>query len=184
MSNDGRVDLGHWSIATTLVTVAKEAENLVTLILGYWYLIYGWVMGRGVDIGQLQLTMSIWRSNEYFLLVASDLNHVVRKIAVSRILYQCTVILLFDVFDVQNWNDSKMILIRPLLILKYNDNNKTSFHIKVTDIPEISDLIVVCVGMFWTFCQKGLWSRVICYQGAGLFNIRILGWSVQGCKFF
>ena len=32
---DRAVDLGHWSIATTPAAVARERENLVTLISGY-----------------------------------------------------------------------------------------------------------------------------------------------------
>ena len=44
------VDKGHRPVETTPPTVAKEPKNLVTLILGYWYLVYGWVMYREVDL--------------------------------------------------------------------------------------------------------------------------------------
>ena len=50
---DREVDLGHWSIGTTSAAVARERKNLKTLLLGFRYLVYGWVMGRGVDIGPL-----------------------------------------------------------------------------------------------------------------------------------
>ena len=44
------VDLTHLLIATTPATAARDLKNLVKLMLGYSYLVYGWVMIRGVEL--------------------------------------------------------------------------------------------------------------------------------------